>query len=219
MTAEPLYYGYDTNGINTATDLVSGALETFNFVQVTPYNWIAPLFIGRRGSMFWHFNADCTGEGADYLGTLRVHRRDRPFLSTSAISVLGLDKGTTSSTMRAFNCSTSPSVTFPRFGSGAGGQALTAQQTQAGLSVAYPMYAKTKMFLTDWTQTTAGSTVDDSAYNAYDVNYIVRNDGGTGDQNKLLLQMYSSIGTDFNFFYFINVPVFYTYNQAVPSAI
>lgn len=218
MTPEPLYYGYDPNGLNSATGIVSGVTENFNFVQVTPYNWIAPLFIGRRGSMFWHFNADGTGEGADYLGTLRVHRRDRPISTASALSVLPLSKGTTSSVMRAFNCSTSPDPTYPRFGSGAGGQALTAQQTQAGMSVAYPMYAKNKMYLTDWTKTTLGSTVDGSAYNTFDVNYIVRNEADNGNQQLLLFQKYSSIGTDFNFFYFINVPVFYTYNQAVPAA-
>lgn len=217
MAHEPLYYGFDTNGVNVAAEIVGLGVSRFNFVQVTPYNWIAPLFLGRRGSHFWHFDLDTTGQGADYVGTFQIQRRQDSFGPDEVSNNVSINNGSNNSVMRAFNSTTSPTTAFQRYGTGCGGAALTAQQTQAGLSVGLPMYSNRRMYFIDWDTTTTGSAVDGSDTDVFDLSYILRNTGGTGNQQNTLLSAYSSIGTDFNFFYFINVPIHYTYNGVVPN--
>ena len=121
--------------------------------------------------------------------------------------------------MRAFNSSSFFSKEFPRYGSGCGGAALTAQQTQAGLSVGLPMYSNYRMYFNDWNVNTTGQASDSSNDDVFDLSYILRKEASTSFQYNSLLSSYASIGTDFNFFYFVNVPVHYTYNQAVPAAV
>ena len=219
MTSEPLYYGFSPQGVNTATGLVLPVPEKFNFVQVTPYNWVAPLFLGRRGSMFWHFDLDSTGQGGDYVGTMQIQRRQDPFTDGDFIKNYPIGQGSNSAVMRAFNSSSFVSKEFPRYGSGCGGAALTAQQTQAGLSVGLPMYSNYRMYFNDWNVNTTGQASDSSNDDVFDLSYILRKEASTSFQYNSLLSSYASIGTDFNFFYFVNVPVHYTYNQAVPAAV
>lgn len=194
LSPMPLCYGYDPNGIDTAASFSSGSVA-FNFTYASYLNWIAPAFIGRRGSVEWTVNFD----GSSNAGSMRVYRLADP----GSYSSRSVNSGTPTVTsyVNAFMRNTIST------GSGSGGQIATNQNTQSTVSFAMPMISPYSF------KTTAPSS------------YAVYPNAGGGEDNVMLeiykpvgstragtLYYYASAGTDFNLLFFCNVPTMYLYN-------
>jgi hypothetical protein len=204
QTRFPPMYGYDPNGIYTAKGINVPA-STFNFNWCNPsfFTWIAPAFIGHRGSFHWTF----LPERPDNVGNISITRIPTQSL-TASISRVNYAQST---------ISTNAANYFTEFPAGCGGSAVTHQSTNAGLSVALPNYTSFKF------QSTAPSTwtspVSSTSAAAYD--------GGNTDCSRIIITgnnsipssstlntsiwRYAGVGTDYTLFYFLNVPTFYAY--------
>lgn len=204
FTKIPPDYGYDPNGLHSAKGLVVTASNfPFNYVFKTPMNWILPAFVAYRGSTIWTFNVD----GVQPYGHVRVYRSNQSGADASE-SVATFTKGTVSANASFF---------LQNSDSGAAGQALTNQNTNAGISVLCPNYGKYRFQSTSLIAANHPSaTIDDAQFDEFLLE--VAADGVTGTTpNGLRVWSYSSIGTDFGMHFFLNVPTLWMYS-AVPTA-
>ncbi len=197
----PPYFGYDSNGIETAKG-VTATTTTFNinFTNVLPYHLIANCFVAQKGSMQWHYNWD----GPDV--TLRASRTMNP--SASSIGYLGAAAGTSSANARTLiinAASTSP------------GTAVTNQKTNAAISVSMPNYTVFKFQTTDPSTATTGTTADGSNYESFAVE--INNLGTYQDLSTGRLERYVGVGTDFSVYFFLNCPSLYYYPPAAMVAV
>jgi len=212
QTRVPLTYGYDPNGFNNAVGLVAGPSHPFNFVPVTPYSWIAPLFIGYRGSMIWHYNID-QGGNTNSICTARVRRRYGTFVAQqrNTISILPRAGGTYDDLMRLCVAGNNVYEDNNIITASSGGVSQTNQLTQAGLSILAPMYSPFRFNFSYPTNANYGVASDhsDTENLSLEIMYDARVSGGY--PYATVAEKYSSIGTDFNFFFFLNVPTMYNY--------
>jgi len=204
MTKYPPSYGYDTNGMHSAEGLVTPASDfNFNYASVTPYTWIAPCFVGQRGSMIWHFNASFT-DGVDSVKVRRITETDVDTQAELRVITSNYASGSYSDSARN---------SISKSGPGVSGLSLVNQRTQAGLSVLMPQYSKYRFVSTDPANATYGRDSDDTENEKFVVEMVVPN---STDNTPCTYERYSSVGTDFNLFYFLNVPPRYVY--ALPTA-
>jgi len=193
---QPLYRGYDTNGINSAKGtLTPGSNYAFNFVKVTPYTWIANAFMGWRGAHVWHYNvvsplplghikASRIGSGIGGIG---------PYLSTGTLASGGTGSANASYFSESYNNCFS-------------GMSLTNQQTQAGLSVHYPMYTTYRFRSTDPGNCAQGSANDETNEEYLSCEFETFPAASTTMTASTSIKFYHAIGTDFSLIFFINVP-------------
>lgn len=211
QTKIPLSYGYDPNGANTALSLVAGPTAPFNFVQVTPFTWIAPMFIGYRGSMIWHYNLDSSSTRA--FSTVRVRRLRGPIdpairNSNSLLSVL------TQNNLSRDRIARTSTTSDDGFSSACfGGVAQTNQNTQAGLSILAPMYNRYRFAFSIPTNANLGVSTDDTDRDLLMSEIMFYNTQTDASYNVHQLEKFSSIGTDFTFFFFLNCPTLYDYGS------
>ena len=192
----PMYPGFDLNGIDDATGHHSGIPEKYNFVKETPYTYLAPCYLGRRGSMRWHFNTD----SADTFGSISIKRsletRTHPKLTTFGTLALATSK----SQLASFYTTTTES--------GAIGQSLINQNTQTGLSVEIPQYSSVRMQTTNPFYNNLGAVIDDTTQDTMLVELITKPGSyATDPMEGTDVHMYSSIGTDFSLLKFLCVPI------------
>ncbi len=204
----PRAVGFDAYGLDSAVGLVTPASNfPYNFCEFHPMTYIAPAFIGVRGSTIWHFNVamPSTTSSGSVVPSIRITRRPLVAASTSESVTTLADSLTASGFARSFMVTQN---------GGSAGMALTNQQTQAGLSVLLPMYNNFKFESAAPTNYTYLNDLDGTAYDAFQLeliwNYHTCLNGG-------FLQSYAGIGTDFNLHFFLNVPTLYKYS-AIPTA-
>lgn len=198
----PIPYGYDPNGLNNATGLVSGTSKPFNFTFSTLINWLTPAFVGVRGSTIVHYNCFTNSPTTSPLPHIRVVRRPNS----------SVQQCTRASTVLAAKTTTSATMSFLRntLLSGAAGQALTNGQTQAGLSVLHPNYNKFRFQSTSPGKISAPSPLDGSDFDTHRLEIVM--DPTFGPTTRALtVEKYISVGTDFSLNWFLNVPTFYFY--------
>lgn len=198
----PPAYGFDPSGLHSAKGLVVTASNfPFNYTNTTPMAWILPAFVAYRGSTTWTFNV----EGPTAYGHVRVWRSNQSG-ADSGITVTSAAKGTGSANAAFFlsNCD-----------SGAAGQSLTNQLTNAGMSVGCPNYGNHR-FQSTWPRAaTHPPNVDDSQFDEFVLEVVA--DAVTGVADKgLRIWSYNGIGVDFGLHFFLNVPTMWIYS-AVPT--
>jgi hypothetical protein len=195
FTRWPIYYGYDPSGIHSAKGLVATSTNfNFNFAHNTFYNWIAPAFVGQRGSMIWTFNVDSDKP----INSIKVVKT--PLTPGNAINVAPtFVGGTRSADANFFRNNTDPSCS---------GCSLTTQLTQGGISVLCPHMGQYRFETTDPKNATDPIGTEGS----FDDNLILEISPTTGnspvDTQILKIWKHVGIGTDFNLHFFLNVPVF-----------
>lgn len=200
MTRWNPYFGYDPNGMSSAKGTIVPASNfNFNYVKNMPYNWVANCYIGQRGAGHLHFNV--SGQGPS--GSILVARKNSAESSTTA-SLATSAAGTVSANARIWASSRSSTV---------GGGALTSQWTQAGLSVSVPNYTAYKFESTEPGNCTKPPLAGTTAYDGSSSELITLQvdwDGSTAaGPDHLRISKFISVGTDFNLFYFLNVPTWY----------
>jgi len=203
QTRFPPTYGYDPGGLWTAKGLnTPGSNFPFNYTNNTFYNWIAPSFVGVRGSMMWHYNVWNQSAGTTTPYSVRVNR---------TTNVAGTLRNTyIQSTKTGAN---DASFWITRAADTGNGSALVNTSTQAGLSVAIPNYAHTLFVSTEASQYTIPS--GNSVTNAKDIDgaeLLVMLHPSQGQTTRCLsIEKWCGAGTDISLNYFINVPVWYSY--------
>jgi len=197
FTKIPGFFGFDPNGINSAKGLVVTTSNfPFNYSQTHPLTWLLPAFVAYRGSTIWSFNT----VGATQIGHVRVFR-DNAVLYNVGESAQTQAKSTSSSTAAFFYNNTV---------GGATGQAVTNQQTNAGINVLCPNYAGYRLQSTNPVYATAPSGNDGSLHDQF-VYETLTNGITAPNPNAVTVWSYCGIGTDFNMYFFLNVPTLWAY--------
>jgi hypothetical protein len=202
QTKYPPSFGYDPQGIHDATSLTGGAVARFNYCTNNPITWVTSAFIGQRGSMIWHYNVNYS----KFVDTMRVRR----LTETDVTSLADLRNLTVNFGVGSYSNVARGSIT--RAGPGVSGLSVVNQRTQAGLSVLMPQYSKFRFVSTNPDTTNFGSDMDDSENEKFVFEMITSNES----TSVPFYERYCSIGTDYNVFYFLNVPPRYLYGN--PSA-
>lgn len=195
MSPYPLYNGYDPNGINQADrTLVPGTLVPYNYVYNIPFNWIGNCFVGMRGSSTWHVNCD----GFYTQKTMRWSRSNETRVPSSYNITTTLASIPNNDVFTHF-------LTVNQ-DSGSAGQSLTNQLTQSGSSVTVPMYNTNRMISTDIAKRVQGNDIDGSNLESVEFSTFMRPNATIGLDELNTFSLYHNIGTDFNFFFFLNCP-------------
>ncbi len=201
----PLYPGYDPNGVNSATGLVSGTTKPYNFVPYTSIAWIGQNFIGCRGSVFWYVNA----VNPSIVGQLNLTRNPAPNSITLNVNNYNVSASTAST-----NNAVARSVALFS-GSGHAGQSVTNARIQTSVNASIPYYSKYKFRNYAPLYATLGTSFDDTDHDlavidciSSPANLLTAN---TQAMNSNQFITSCSIGTDFSFLFFLCVPVIYQY--------
>lgn len=196
----PPYYGYDPNGIDSAKGTTVPASDfPFNFTSPNAFHWIAPAYIAYRGAGMWHFNIDNFTQHA----SVQVVRTNQNAL-LAAVGGNSVAAGTVNANKRFYL------TNFPQT---SGGESLTTQFTNGGLSVSCPNYTEYKFQSTNPANATRPtSVITSNAYDgsAYDSFKLVTSYNGTKGPTSVAMKTwnYWGIGTDFSLYFFLNTPVF-----------
>lgn len=195
----PLYHGYDPNGVHIANGIITpGNNYPYNYTAMTAYNWIAPLFIAQRGSCMWHYNFDTVGSDSP-LSSVRISKYHGALTYPSYYNIFETSTAAPSASLLArFTNIVNPA--------GSMGLSLTNQITQTGLSVSMPNYNKYRFHFCDPLTNTLGRASDGSNRDNVVLHATVKPSGATKSTNNISLDRYMSIGTDFTFFFMLNVP-------------
>jgi hypothetical protein len=203
QTKYPPCFGYDPNGRHMVRNIPDTEDVPFNWTHNVPFTTLAPCFVGMRGSMHWHYNANgdapitkfMTARETDYT-TAPLRERVHP-----------------SST----NYSEIPKFNYNYETGSLTGMSLVNSRTQTGLQVCIPQYNKFRFVGTDPTYYVSGRDKDDTSNEKLSV--LTTATDSTSDAGKTIaIDFYCEIGTDFNLFYFLSVPRKYDYKNAQPAA-
>ncbi len=199
MSRWPPHPGYDTNGGLSAKGVITtGSDFDYNFCSLHPIQYIAPAFIGTRGSVMWHINTT----NPDYITSIRVFRA--PLVNTTvSASAVGLTAGSNSNAVgRFYNLYAN---------GGSAGQAVTNQRTQAGISVVMPNYSRYKFQSTSPLNATELQIADGSRADGMTLEIVSAGTFGPVPANTRTW-FYAGIGTDYGLHFFLNVPTLWIYS-------
>jgi hypothetical protein len=205
---QPLYPGYDPNGLQEAVGLVSTLTESYNYAAWNYTTWFSTCFVGNRGSYHYIVHPYAPNE----VLSLEVSRSEGAHTNSddnlveqySAISAVGAYE-------RSFANTGSHNV-------GMSGLSMTSQKNLAGTTVSLPMYSRFKFLSNSVTNRTNGTSIDESDTDSFRTSAVVEYINGASTDAQFTQDMYVSCGTDFSLIFFLNVPVMYNYT-AIPSAV
>nr|UNY42102.1 MAG: polyprotein 2 [Picornavirales sp.] len=201
FTKIPVTPGFDSFGYDSAKGVIAtGANFGYNFAEFHPLAYIAPAFIGYRGSVIWHFNLENTSQ----LGSIRCLRLPHVNTSPGESTVSVALPATSSGVARQYMISCR---------SGSSGQAITNQFTQAGLSVSLPFYNNYKFSSSAPSNSTFASAADGTGYDCAMLEVSLNGAATPSTTTNARLWQYASIGTDFNLLFFLNVPTLWIYSS------
>lgn len=199
IARRPAYYGFDTNGFNDVQQIAAPGTHAFNNVNEPLQNLFEPCFVGVRGSQNYEVNLNTS---AAVIDTLAVSRFLGMVSSTSFD-----DNIFTTSTAQDYRMNISM-----RAGTllGKTGVALTNTRTQTGLQVQVPMYSRFRFTSTDPLTRTLGESSEETNADNMCLSFKAQT---TIDQNpeNIELDLYTSIGTDYQLLHFVNVPSYWIY--------
>lgn len=197
----PLHFGYDPFGLHSAQGtLVPASNFNFNFTKLTPYHIIAASFLVQKGSVNWHYNIECDANVSQFSVT-RINAR-------SGVTVTMGSNSTNHST------NTGTAFTYLTNTNGSsGGMSLTNCRTQSGLNVSIPNYTQFKFQTTDPSAVSKPSVKGDVGYDGQDREFVQVQVHCNGSANPkpqdVKVHKHFGVGTDFNFYFFLNVPTFW----------
>lgn len=206
LTRRPLFYGFDANGSNAVNELLGLGTTYFNYVNEPLQNLFEPCFVGVRGSINYEVNLNNAG---DALDTLAVARYSDTINGTAWNTT-----GFTTSTSQSYKMRTG--YTNGIF-LGKTGVALTNMRTQTGLQVQVPMYSRFRFLGTDPLERSIGNVEDESNSDNISLHFKCVPAAGQ-DPQFMSIDLYSSIGTDYQLLHFVNVPSAWIYG-ALPGPV
>lgn len=211
MTRFPLDYGFDPAGLWLATAPTAAASRPFNWTIPTHLNWVIPAFVGVRGSTQWSFNVNTNSTNShDPIGHITVTRL--PHLSPNA------SRTSTTQALKDIPASAVPKIDtlVTALRATQGGTSLTSCRTNTGLTVQLPNYTRTLFQSTSPAKWTTGVTIDGSDRDMASLELICT-PGYAATTRGLFIDKYVAAGTDFNLYWFLNVPSVYDYTAVPPQ--
>lgn len=206
----PMYPGYDPNGINTATGIISGTSKPYNWCNYTPLGWLGQCFLANRGSIQWRIDPL-----NPVLNTeLRLFRPG----NTVALSAAGynVNYGGATSNNLASRLATAASIPM------AAGGAVTNNRTLSGVSASFPFYSPYKFRTSAPADAIIGNSFDNSVIdkcNFLEMQTPKTSITSNADWNSGNgYNFFVGAGTDFTYVFFLAVPTLYAYS-GVPSAV
>lgn len=186
--------GFDADGYYLANKTLSVGTATFNFSRMTHYNWLAPCYVGQRGSMMWKINVDTSGR-AVLFSNINITRYGSTITSGDWVGVTGTAAATTSQVARFAHQQTQSLQ----------GMSMTNPNTQTALSVLCPDYSQMRFHFTSPTKANVGQFIDGSDTNNFKL-CLQYTSALTTNADTIVVSKYVSIGPDFNFYFWINCP-------------
>ena len=202
----PSYYGYDTNGYNQAAEVIGAGNEYFNYVAQPLQCLFEPCYVGGRGSQNYEINLNHPGEALDTLAMAR-YVGTRTYQSDASYSY-------TTSTAANYKMRTAMVETRYLAQTGC---ALTNTRTQTGLQVQAPMYSRFRFLGNKPDERNLGKSEDGSDVDNLVISFRTVPTSGQNPVNYSL-DLYTSIGTDYQLLHFVNVPSFWIYG-IIPTAV
>nr|UNY42185.1 MAG: polyprotein [Picornavirales sp.] len=203
----PMSPGYDTNGIHSATGIISGTSKSYNWTPYTTLAWIGQCFLGCRGSIMWYANSL-----NQYTGTeIRLSRVDDGtsggnVLTVANYSALQVNASNLANMYKAFAGYTT---------SGGSGFNVTNTRQLSTVSASFPFYSIFKFRNCCPTTAVLGSTNDDTDTDAVNFEQVIIpravSNLNTEYGPSNVYPLYVAAGTDFNFIFFLAVPTLYYY--------
>jgi len=182
-------HGWETTGTGYNIELTN----------MTYFGWFQTCYVGMRGSMRWHFNLD--GSGRDPIHTFRVTRNLNTITSaTQANRYCVIQKTATT------DGPTHTMLDMKLSDFGGAGQALTNQLTQTSLSAELPHMNNSRFVSTDPYICRYGQAEDNSDRETYNLMMVFKPQNEANTSEDYLLERFVGIGTDFNFFFYLNAP-------------
>lgn len=199
--------GFDTTNGNSSVKGWETTANTYKymFTKMTPFNWMQACYVACRGGMRWHFNVDA--QGKQPLHTMRVTRNNNdmsPYPATSA--------GWITTTQLTSASRSQLNYIGTLLDAGISGQVLTNQLTQTSLSVELPQMNNNRFVTADPTFTYAGQAEDNTDRETYNFTLMFKPQESTCAD--YVVTRFAGIGTDFNFFFYLNAPRIYTNNSS-----
>jgi len=191
----PYYYGYDPSGIHIANDTLGAGTSPFNYVQVTTLNWVNQCYVGHKGSVIWNVNA--ASVSTNPLAQFYVIRNLRT-LSVANSNSAGSNPITT-------NDQVSYRSRLQTEAAGHGGS-FTNQRVQPCLNYSVPMYSKYKFLSNNPATRSLGSDIDDTTDDSHTVRIQYISPPTVTTNQRVKIDFYCGIGTDFSSVFFLNVP-------------
>jgi hypothetical protein len=200
-----IYPGFDSNGIQGATAPILGTSKRFNWLNWHPTTFFSLCFVGSRGSYIYSANV-C---GRQNVSHSRIYRNQATHGSNAWRS-----NTVTDATVYLNEASV---ATTTLSASGATGQVMTNQATQAGATALVPMYNRYKFVSNNIVDRIYGSALDDTNLDAIVFEAELATSEAT-DIGVTHTDIYLGAGTDFNLVFFLNVPALWILD-AVPTAV
>lgn len=191
----PSIPGWDSNGIDLANKALTVGTGRYNFCYMTTLDWINSCFVAHKGSVHW--TAELSRDPYDnnlYNASLS---RVKAVRSTADFNAVLTGLGTSNNAIAA----SAIREQYP----GHSGRCSTAHLITPVMSISVPFYNKYKFASNSYQFRNLGSTDDDSDTDSvYGV--IAAYQSTTNQRNNVRINLYCSIGTDFNSIFFLNVP-------------
>lgn len=186
----PMLPGYDPNG-QYQTNGVGN--PRYNYTGQTAYSWLSPCFIGQRGSMNYALNI----VSGQVLSDIAI-QRERELLTTTFRDHDTTPTGISDDDFASDALQDVKTTGMP-------GLAMTNQRTQTGMTAQVPMYSNHRMLST--VGGGIGKAIDGSTRDSVSFNMISNPSINVGDNsNEIYADIFYSVGTDFNLFFYINAP-------------
>lgn len=213
--------GYDTHCYTQAAGVETpGSNYYYSYVKPTPLRHVMNMYVGYRGAIRWHYNVESCGQ--QFRPNIKISRRTHSQIPTNNAYLEGVYTTLTNNHSEMISVLKYRYARTKLSGSGASGGIVYPTYHQPGIAVEYPMMSVNKFYITDPRTALIGTSWDHSDQNTAIIEVIF---GDTsGEDSKLgdtTMERYVGIGTDFNLFFFLNVPLMY-FNAAagnVPKAI
>ncbi len=208
LSRSPLYPGFDTNGIDSATGITVPSTFQYNYVGWHYATWFSTCFVGSRGSYIYHVNPCATLPSTSVRGYRAT--TTHPWEVAYECEVYAA-AGAVFKALPFKNAQSAPNV-------GLAGQSITNQRTLAGVSFLAPFYSRYKFMSNGVAVRTEGGTADDSSKDSIVVEEIAMTNDDVSSLDTHFQDLYVGIGTDFNLVFFLNTPALYYYNS-MPTAV
>jgi hypothetical protein len=181
----------------------SGAGQTAFYTKFHPMLAIGSCFIGYKGSVNVTVNVDQPRDTTD-LDTLSVYRLQNADALVAASRVPTVATIARPSVTNSVNARTD--VTF--VDSGRAGTALTNTKTNAGMSVQLPFYSAAGFSLMNpYNEYNNQDTLTDCDNDWWRIEWRYNKSNATTSADGAVTSVYYATGPDFDFVYFINIPV------------
>ena len=202
MNKYPIPPGFNPNVFTRASTSIFTS-EPYAFTHMTPWNWMQACYVGCRGSMAWKFNVNANGSSP--IESVRLIRSLDQMTNNPLNNEDSINGGNLNDYYSFFQTNTTE---------GSSGISVTNQRTQASLATELNQFNQNRFVSSSNFNTTLGLPLDNTDRETYKLQMFFANEG-RNDISGTLIERYCSIGTDFNFFFYLNAPITFYLNENV----